>query len=200
MSQILDSSSSDDEDDEDEKESEEEDEEEEDEEDEKKKKKHIKEEVRVKQWWQLLWCDDGQSHTFNKPVYVCVSSRRRNLTQRSETTSCSSSTSSWRTEVRQLGSNDCPGWFFFYLSETVAHSNMVYFYRNSHQQTSSFRLQRPESLQTLQIGLSPGRLWQGEDIFYLCLSHYFFNNKYVYIPTGVTRATLSWGLMVCISS
>lgn len=96
LSQILDSSSSDDDDDDDdeEKESEEDEEEEEEDEDEKKKiNKQIKDEVRE--------CDARVCELGEEPnAEVCLCLRwRRSRTQRRGTSSCSSSTSSWRTEV-----------------------------------------------------------------------------------------------------
>lgn len=96
MSQILDSSSSEEEEDNEEKESDEEEEEEEDheEEEKKKKKQHIKEEVN-KGHGEVVYRRLLRAH-----ILTCLSiSLRRSWTQRRGTTSCSSSTSSWKTEV-----------------------------------------------------------------------------------------------------
>lgn len=100
MSQILDSSSSEEEDDNEEKESEEEEEEEEEheEEDKKKKKQHIKEEV-GEGHEEVVYRKLLRAHILTC-LPVCLSaSLRRSWTQRRGTTSCSSSTSSWKTEV-----------------------------------------------------------------------------------------------------
>lgn len=101
MSQILDSSSSDDENDE-EKESEE-DEEDADE----KKKKLLKEEVSLQQSK-----GERNSAVGHMITSVPVRSRRRSRTRRSEITSCSSSTSSWRTEVSVFVCFLPPNWTF----------------------------------------------------------------------------------------
>ena len=99
MSQILDSSSSDDEDDEEEKESDDEEEG-----DEEKKKKHIKEEVSVDMTTGVTDAA-GKVRYLRLCVSVCVCvclclSPMKSQIQKREITSCSSSTSSWRTEVR----------------------------------------------------------------------------------------------------
>lgn len=97
MSQILDSSSSDEEEEDEEKESD--DDEEGDEEEEKKKKKHMKEEVNVH---MTAGVTDAAGRVRYLPLCVCVCvSLMKSRIQRREITSCSSSTSSWRTEVRR---------------------------------------------------------------------------------------------------
>lgn len=161
MSQILDSSSSEEEDNNEEKESEEEEEEEEEheEEDKKKKKQHIKEEV-GKGHEEVEYRQLSREHILSC-LSACLSlSLRRSWTQRRGTTSCSSSTSSWKTEV---GINAC----FRLVSCPVPTLVLTHCLENGfcrvcnrdpHQQAPSPGLQGPQPLQALQAGLSAGRL------------------------------------------